>query len=261
MMERPAKRPANSVLASGREVPIELPDWQRGLADYLARREQPEPEEPRPQRRGLDGAPPAGAGAAPDARTSRRTRRTPRRGRAPPAQTTARSRRREAPGRRRRRLHRLQLRAPPPRRAPRRLGAGARQAHLRRAAARTSRGFPTTAGARRGRHRRPRRRPRRGRGLRRGRQLRRRVPRRPLDRVARRVHQHRRLRHLRAARGRARRRRPPPPGLDRRGLRRPRGGHGHRGLAAGALLALLGLEGRRRPARRAPSPAPTAPRR
>jgi hypothetical protein len=50
MMERPARRPANSVLGSGREVPIELPDWQRGLADYLARREQPEPEQPKPQR-------------------------------------------------------------------------------------------------------------------------------------------------------------------------------------------------------------------
>ena len=50
MMERPAKRPANSVLGSGREAPIELPDWKRGLADYLARREQPEPEEPRRQR-------------------------------------------------------------------------------------------------------------------------------------------------------------------------------------------------------------------
>ena len=45
MMERPAKRPANSVLGSGREAPIELPGWERGLADYLARREQPEPEE------------------------------------------------------------------------------------------------------------------------------------------------------------------------------------------------------------------------
>jgi dTDP-4-dehydrorhamnose reductase len=42
MMERPAKRPANSVLVSGRETPIRLPAWQRGLADYLARREQPE---------------------------------------------------------------------------------------------------------------------------------------------------------------------------------------------------------------------------
>jgi hypothetical protein len=50
MMERPAKRPANSVLASGREAPIELPDWKRGLSDYLKRREQPEPEQPRAQR-------------------------------------------------------------------------------------------------------------------------------------------------------------------------------------------------------------------
>ena len=41
MMERPAKRPANSVLGSGREAPIRLPDWQRGLADYLVRREHP----------------------------------------------------------------------------------------------------------------------------------------------------------------------------------------------------------------------------
>jgi dTDP-4-dehydrorhamnose reductase len=43
-MERPATRPANSVLASGRELPITLPEWERGLADYLARREQPAPE-------------------------------------------------------------------------------------------------------------------------------------------------------------------------------------------------------------------------
>ena len=50
MMERPAKRPANSVLATGRSAPITLPDWKRGLTDYLARRSQPEPEEPRRQR-------------------------------------------------------------------------------------------------------------------------------------------------------------------------------------------------------------------
>jgi dTDP-4-dehydrorhamnose reductase len=49
MMARPAKRPANSVLASGRTAPITLPEWQRGLADYLARRDQPE-EEDRPRR-------------------------------------------------------------------------------------------------------------------------------------------------------------------------------------------------------------------
>jgi len=50
MMKRPARRPANSVLASGREAPIELPDWKRGLADYLKRREQPKPERPPAQR-------------------------------------------------------------------------------------------------------------------------------------------------------------------------------------------------------------------
>ena len=50
MMERPATRPANSVLVSGRETPIRLPSWQRGLSDYLARREQPESEEPEPRR-------------------------------------------------------------------------------------------------------------------------------------------------------------------------------------------------------------------
>ena len=44
MMQRPAPRPKNSVLISGREAAITLPDWQRGLADYLARRAQPEPE-------------------------------------------------------------------------------------------------------------------------------------------------------------------------------------------------------------------------
>lgn len=50
MMERPAKRPANSVLGSGREAPIQLPEWQRGLADYLTRRELPTEEEPKPER-------------------------------------------------------------------------------------------------------------------------------------------------------------------------------------------------------------------
>ncbi len=47
MMARPAKRPANSVLGSGREAPIELPDWKRGLADYLKRKNAPEPEQPK----------------------------------------------------------------------------------------------------------------------------------------------------------------------------------------------------------------------
>jgi dTDP-4-dehydrorhamnose reductase len=51
MMERPAKRPANSVLISRRSAPINLPLWQRGLSDYLARRGHAEQEEaPRRQR-------------------------------------------------------------------------------------------------------------------------------------------------------------------------------------------------------------------
>jgi dTDP-4-dehydrorhamnose reductase len=50
MMERPAKRPANSVLVSRRSAPIKLPTWQRGLSDYLARREAAEEEEPKRQR-------------------------------------------------------------------------------------------------------------------------------------------------------------------------------------------------------------------
>jgi dTDP-4-dehydrorhamnose reductase len=39
-MNRKAKRPANSALASARETPIVLPPWQRGLSDYLAVRIQ-----------------------------------------------------------------------------------------------------------------------------------------------------------------------------------------------------------------------------
>jgi dTDP-4-dehydrorhamnose reductase len=51
MMERPAKRPANSVLVSRRSAPIMLPPWQRGLSDYLARRVHAEAgETPRRQR-------------------------------------------------------------------------------------------------------------------------------------------------------------------------------------------------------------------
>ena len=91
---------------------------------------------------------------------------------------------------------------------------------------------------------------RRDRGRRRRRQLRRRDARRPLDRRARRVRHDARARHLRAARGRARARRALRPGLDRRGLRLDRGGLVHRVLAAAAVLALLGDQGRRRPARR-----------
>jgi len=36
--DRPAPRPAFSVLVSEREHPIILPDWQEGLADYLVER-------------------------------------------------------------------------------------------------------------------------------------------------------------------------------------------------------------------------------
>jgi len=47
MMERPAKRPANSVLVSRRSAPIKLPPWQRGLSEYLARRDQEDEAAPR----------------------------------------------------------------------------------------------------------------------------------------------------------------------------------------------------------------------
>jgi dTDP-4-dehydrorhamnose reductase len=47
MMERPAKRPANSVLISRRSAPIKLPPWQRGLSDYLARRDQDQDTAPK----------------------------------------------------------------------------------------------------------------------------------------------------------------------------------------------------------------------
>jgi len=40
MLERPAPRPAFSVLVSEREHPILLPDWHDGLRDYLAERAQ-----------------------------------------------------------------------------------------------------------------------------------------------------------------------------------------------------------------------------
>ncbi len=50
MMERPAKRPENSVLISRRTNPIELPTWQRGLSDYLARRGHTEEEAPKKPR-------------------------------------------------------------------------------------------------------------------------------------------------------------------------------------------------------------------
>ena len=39
---RPAKRPVNSVLVSEWETPIVLPEWQRGLDEYLRRRQTPD---------------------------------------------------------------------------------------------------------------------------------------------------------------------------------------------------------------------------
>jgi dTDP-4-dehydrorhamnose reductase len=47
MMERPAKRPADSVLVSRRSAPIKLPPWQRGLSDYLTRRDREEEKAPK----------------------------------------------------------------------------------------------------------------------------------------------------------------------------------------------------------------------
>jgi dTDP-4-dehydrorhamnose reductase len=38
MLDRPAPRPPYSVLVSEREHPVLLPEWQQGLADYLAER-------------------------------------------------------------------------------------------------------------------------------------------------------------------------------------------------------------------------------
>jgi dTDP-4-dehydrorhamnose reductase len=40
MLDRPAPRPACSILVTEREHPILLPDWQDGLSDYLAERAQ-----------------------------------------------------------------------------------------------------------------------------------------------------------------------------------------------------------------------------
>jgi dTDP-4-dehydrorhamnose reductase len=40
MLDRPAPRPAYSVLVSEREHPIFLPEWSEGLSDYLAERAQ-----------------------------------------------------------------------------------------------------------------------------------------------------------------------------------------------------------------------------
>ena len=154
-----------------------------------------------------------------------------------------------APRHRRRRLHRLDLRAPPARRRTRRLGPGARQAHLR-GPAREPRRARRALRARRGRHRGPRRRrARRSRAATRSstsppsrtstaRSTRRASSSRPTSSAPSSCSRPRASRH------------PPPPGLDRRGLRLDRVRLVHRGLAARPLLALLGVEGGRRPARR-----------
>ena len=149
--------------------------------------------------------------------------------RAPPARLAGRpgrppGRRRgrwhEAARLRRGRLHRLDLRAPARRRVRRRRDR-ARQADLR-GPAREPRGHRAHLRARR--HRGPRRGRRGDGGRRRGRQLRRRDARGPLDRRARRVRDHARARHLRAAGGGARARPALRAGLHRRGLRLDRGG-------------------------------------
>ena len=64
MLDRAATRPANSVLECGREAPIRLPEWRRGLADYLEREEAREmgaerkkhPEREHPEVDGEDAA-------------------------------------------------------------------------------------------------------------------------------------------------------------------------------------------------------------
>ena len=158
----------------------------------------------------------------------------------------------ETSGHRSGRVHRLHLRAAGRRRARRRRP---RQAHLRRAAREPARGD----GAGRGGDRGPGGRPRSDAGRRRGRQLRRRVPRRPLDRRPGSLRPHPRDRHRHPARRRPRARgRALPAGLHRRGLRLDRLRLLHRDLAARPLLALLGDQGGRRPARLRPLSTPTA---
>ena len=152
------------------------------------------------------------------------------------------------------RLHRLQLRPPAPRASTRATRCGSSTSSPTRGAARTSRGLPTgrcelveadicDRDAARGGDR----------GVRRDRQLRRRVARRPLDHSPGEFITTDVFGTYRAAGGRPRRRHPPPADLHRRGLRVDRGGVVHRDLAARPVLAVLGLEGRRRPDRLAPS--------
>ena len=92
------------------------------------------------------------------------------------------------------------------------------------------------------------------RGLRCDRQLRRRVARRPLDPVTR-ASSSRPTSSAPSCCWRPRGRgHSPPPGLNRRGLRLDRLGIVHRAVAASAVLALLGLQGGRRPDRGRVSP-------
>ena len=108
MLGRPAPRPAYSALMSQREHAIRLPSWQDGLAGFLAN------EKRRHEREG-------NVSISDSSRVKR----------------SAKGVLHEAPGHRRRRVHRLHLRAPGRRRAR---GAGARQAHLRRPAREPARG-------------------------------------------------------------------------------------------------------------------------
>ena len=152
------------------------------------------------------------------------------------------------------RIHRLALRAPA--RGGRRRRRRPRQAHLRGQSREPRRGRPRV---RPGRHRRPGRGGASCSGLRRDRQLRGRDARRPLDPRAPGVRSHRRARNDVPARMGARPRGPLRPGLDRRGVRRPRGGWARaRGRSRCVPRAPTAL---RRPAatcRCSPTSAPTA---
>ncbi len=156
----------------------------------------------------------------------------------------------EHPGHRRRRLHRLPVRARPPGRRGARRTADHRpgRPHLRRHH-RQPRHRPSPAGVRARRHpRRGARRPADGRGGP-GRALRRRVPRGPLDPRRVRLRPHQRRRHPDPAG-----RRPAPRGgplrarLHRRGVRLPGVGRGDRGASAAAEFPVLRVEGVGRPA-------------
>ena len=145
-----------------------------------------------------------------------------------------------------------------------RRGDGARQADLRGARgepARGRRGAGLSLHPRRDRGSRGGRRGDRGVRSRGDRELRRRDACRPLDRRARRVREDARARHVRAAGGRARGGAALPAGLDRRGVRLDRGGLVHGGVAAAAVLAVLGDEDRARTCSCRATSTPTSCRR